>query len=242
MIIPIPVRTMSFPRVLRLLVLAVLLPAALPAQQTDSAAMQRAYDQRRAELLKDLQDAQDSLGAVRAQRVRLEARIDNVLAQSTVERAEGLLLSGDLNALLQLDAILSQAQANMSSQRDRMLSLGDAVKKRSGAVLVVFFRADSAPANTVSDAHLQVDDQAAGAHQYSAQGGLALQHGAVDELYRGEVLPTVHTVTVTATYGGQALTGALNVQATANLVTYVQFSVKDGQVAASTWTSQGTTP
>ena len=130
----------------------------------------------------------------------------------------------------------------MSAQRDRMIALGDAVRKRSGAVLVVFFRADSAPANTVSQAQLPVDDQPAAAHSYSPQGGLALQHGAVDELYRGEVLPTVHTVTVTATYGGQPLIGALNVQTTANLVTYVQFSLKDGQVAASTWTSQGTTP
>jgi hypothetical protein len=123
-----------------------------------------------------------------------------------------------------------------------MLALGDAVRKRSGAVLVVFFRADSAPANTVTEALIQVDNQAGGAHQYSPQGGLALQHGAVDELYRGEVLPTVHTVAITATYGGQPVSGALNVQTTASLVTYVQFSLKDGQMAASTWTSQGTTP
>ena len=233
---------MRLSRALRLLVVALLLPAALPAQETDSAAMQRAYDERRAELLKDLQDTQDSLGEVRAQRVRLEARIDNVLAQSTVERAEGLLLSGDLNALLQLDAILSQSQANMSAQRDRMVALGDAVRKRSGALLVVFFRADSAPASTVTDAQLQVDNQAASAHSYSPQGALALQHGAVDELYRAEVLPTVHTVSVQAAYGGQPLTAEINVQTTAGLITYVQFSVKDGQVAASTWTSQGTAP
>jgi hypothetical protein len=229
-------------RTLRALALAVFLPAALPAQQTDSATMQQAYEERRSALLKDLQSTQDSLGSLRSQRVRLEAHIDNVLAQSTEQRTQQLLLSGDLNALLQLDAVLGQAQENMVAQRDRMTALGDAVRKRSGAMLVVLFRADSAPLRSVAGVDLQIDNADAASHSYSPTAAVALTQGAVDELYRAEMLPTVHTVQAKVSVGGQPVTAALNVQTSANMVTYVQFSVKDGKVASSTWTSQGTTP
>jgi len=232
------------PRALRaLLLLAVLLPAAARAQdKSDSASMQQAYEQRRGELLKELQTTQDSLGSLRSQRVRLEARIDNVLAQSTEARAQQLLLSGDLNALLQLDAVLGQAQENMNVQRMRMVALGDAVRKRSGAVLVVLFRADSAPVGAVAGLQLTIDNAGAATRSYSGVMATALSQGAVDELYRSEMLPTVHTVEAKATMGAQTVTAALNVQATANAVTYVQFSVKDGKLTSSSWTSAGTAP
>jgi hypothetical protein len=234
------------PRLLRVLALALFAPAAIAAQQPparpDSATMQQAYEARRAELVKDLQQAQDQLGDVRAQRVRVEARIDNVIAQTTEQRAQQLLMSGDLNALLQLDAVLAQAQENMTAQRDRMAALGDAVRKRSGAVIVVSFRADSTPLGSVAGLQLQIDNAPAATRTYSAVSQGALQKGAVDELYRAEVLPTVHTVQATVTLGGQPAMAALNVQSNANVVTYVQFSVRDGKVVQSSWTSQGTTP
>jgi septal ring factor EnvC (AmiA/AmiB activator) len=229
-------------RSLRVLGVAVLLPAALPAQHADSTTMQQAYEQRRTELLKDLQQTQDSLGSLRSQRVRLESHIDNVLAQSTEQRAQQLLLSGDLNALLQLDAVLAQAQENMSAQRDRMTALGDAVRKRSGAALVVLFRADSAPMGIATAVELTIDNASAASRTYSTIAQTALHQGAVDELYNAEMLPTVHTVQASATLGGQPVSAALNVQTAPNMVTYVQFTVQDGKVISSTWTSQGTTP
>jgi malonyl CoA-acyl carrier protein transacylase len=237
-----PVHLQAVSRALRILGIAVLVPAALPAQQHDSTTMQQAYEQRRSELLKDLQQTQDSLGSLRSQRVRLESHIDNVLAQSTEQRAQQLLISGDLNALLQLDAVLAQAQENMTAQRDRMTALGDAVRKRSGAALVVLFRADSAPAGAATAVVLTIDNTDAATHTYSTIAQTALHQGAVDELYNAEMLPTVHTVQANATVGGQSMISALNVQTAANMVTYVQFSVKDGKVTSSTWTSQGTTP
>lgn len=231
------------PRTLRALAFAMLLPAIAPAQQkTDSPTMEQVYEERRSALLKDLQTTQDSLGSLRSQRVRLEARIDNVLAQSTEARTQQLLMSGDLNALLQLDGVLAQSQENMIAQRDRMAALGDAVRKRSGAMLVVLFRADSAPAGAVTALQLQIDNAEAATRAYSPTMATALQQGAVDELYRAEMLPTVHTVQAQTTMGGQPVTTALNVQTSANLVTYVQFSVKDGKVTASSWTSAGTAP
>jgi hypothetical protein len=229
-------------RTLRVLAFAVFLPAVLPAQKSDSAAMQQAYEERRASLLKDLQATQDSLGSLRSQRVRLDAHIDNVLAQSTEQRTNQLLLSGDMNALLQLDAVLAQAQGNMVAQRDRMIALGDAVRKRSGAVLVVLFRADSAPLRSVGGVDVKIDNADAASHTYSPTAAMALTQGAVDEVYRAEMLPTVHTVQATVNVTGQPVTSELNVQTSANLVTYVQFSVKDGKVTSSMWTSQGTTP
>jgi hypothetical protein len=237
-----PVHLPAVSRALRILGIAVLLPAALPAQQGDSSTMQKAYEQRRTELLKDLQQTQDSLGSLRSQRVRLESHIDNVLAQSTEQRAQQLLISGDLNALLQLDAVLAQAQENMTAQRDRMTALGDAVRKRSGAVLVVLFRADSSPDGAVTALELAIDNTGAATRTYSRSMAHALSQGAVDELYNAEMLPTVHTVEAKSTVNGQPVTTALNVQTAANMVTYVQFSAKDGKVTSSTWTSQGTTP
>jgi len=216
--------------------------AAAAQQPADTTSMQQAYQERRGELLKDLQTTQDSLGSLRAQRVRLEARIDNVLAQSTEARAQQLLLSGDLNALLQLDAVLAQAQENMNVQRDRMLALGDAVRKRSGAVLVVLFRADSAPQGAVGALQLSIDDAAAATRAYTASMVTALRQGAVDELYRSEMLPTVHSVQLQATLAGQSVSQGLNVQTAPNVVTYVQFSVQDGKVGSTTWTSAGTAP
>jgi len=232
------------PRTVRTLAaLALLVPALSFAQsKSDSATMEQVYEQRRAALLKELQTTQDSLGSLRSARVRLEARIDNVLAQSTQSRANQLLLSGDLNALLQLDAVLAQAQDNMTAQRDRMVALGDAVRKRSGAVLVVLFRADSAPNGSVSGVQLSIDNSGAAKHDYTTAMTTALSQGAVDELYRAEVLPTVHSVQASATMGGQPVSTSLNVQTNASSVTYVQFSVKDGKVTASSWTATGTSP
>jgi hypothetical protein len=66
----------------------------------------------------------------------------------------------------------------------------------------------------------------------------------VDQLYRSNVLPTTHTVsvTVTAGAGGQPITQALTVNAPGETVTYVQFTMRNGQLVPSTWTSRGTAP
>jgi len=42
--------------------------------------------------------------------------------------------------------------------------------------------------------------------------------------------------------GGQALTQSVTVNASADQVTYVQFSLRGGQLVPTTWTSTGTTP
>lgn len=227
------------------LALAVMAPGAARAQQqqqADSVTQQQAYDARRAALVKQLQEAQDQLSQLRSQRVQLEARIENELAQTMEKRARTLLMSSEQNALLQLDGTLATAQDNMLAQRDRMRALGDAVRRRTGAVLVVLFRADSGEATGLGPVDLQVDNAAAATRAYTPIAAQALQQGAVDQLYRSEVLPTAHTITVSATVNGQPVVQGLNVTAASEMVTYVQFTMRNGQLTSSTWTSQGTTP
>jgi hypothetical protein len=210
--------------------------------RADSAAQEDAYDARRAVMVKELQDTQNKLSELRSQRVRLEARIENVLAATMQRRTQQLLLSKEQTALLQLDGVLASAQDNMMAQRDRMRSLGDAVRRRTGAVLVVMLRADSTPPGTLGEASLQIDNVVATTRSYSQTAALALQTGAVDPLFRSEILPATHTIELRLSLGGQSVMQGLNVNAAAETVTYVQFTVRDGQLVPTTWTSRGTTP
>jgi chromosome segregation ATPase len=224
-----------------------LLPAVVQAQQTDSmradsAAKQQAYEGQRGALVKELQDTQDKLSDLRSQRVRLEARIENVLAETMQRRTQQLLVSKEETALLQLDGVLANAQDNMVAQRDRMRALGDAVRRRAGAVLVITLRADSAGPEPLGNATLQIDNIIASTRTYSQAAQQALQTGAVDPLYRSEVLPSTHTVELMLMLGGKPVTQGLNVNALTETVTYVQFTVRNGQLVPTTWTSRGTTP
>lgn len=203
---------------------------------------QQVYEARRAQLVQQLQEAQSELSALRGDRVRVEARVDNAYAQSLEQRARMLLLSPEQGALLQLDSMLVSAQDRMQEQRDRMQSLGDAVRRRSGAVLVVLLKADSLPAGGLGGVNVTVDSSGAISRGYSAIALEALQHGAVDQLYRGDVLPTSHDVRIIATIGGQAVEQRVSVAAKEGTVTYLQFAVHDGQLVPSTWTSRGTSP
>jgi hypothetical protein len=201
------------------------------------------YRERREELVRDLQRTQQQLAEVRGMRVQLQSRVEAVIAQMMEQRAQQLLLSNEHNALQQLDAILTSAQDNLLAQRDRFLSVSDAVKRRTGAQLVVLLRADSAAQGQVlQSATLSVDNAPADSRTYSAIANNALQLGAVDQLYRASVLPTPHTVTLQAVVNGQPLTQTITVSTAGQSVTYVQFAVRNGQIVPTTWISRGTTP
>jgi TolA-binding protein len=240
-------RAQSFRSSLLVMTVGLLLPAVAIAQQTDSmqadsAAQQQAYENRRGALVKELQSTQDKLSDLRSQRVRLEARIENVLAETMQRRTQQLLVSKEETALLQLDGVLANAQDNMVAQRDRMRALGDAVKRRAGAVLVITLRADSAGPESLGNATLSIDNVVASTRTYTQATQQALQTGAVDPLYRSEVLPSTHTVELMLMLGGKPITQGLNVNALTETVTYVQFTVRNGQLVPTTWTSRGTTP
>jgi len=205
---------------------------------------QQAYKAKREELVKELQQAQAQLADIRSQRVQLQARIENVIAQMMQQRAQALLMSNEMNALQQLDAMLTSSQDNLVEQRDRFTTIANAVRRRSGSVLVVLLRADSSsgPSQLLGATTLQVDNAPVETRSYTVTANGALRMGAVDQLYRADVLPTPHTVSINVTVNGQPMTQSINVSAAGETVTYVQFAVRNGQVVSTTWTSRGTTP
>jgi hypothetical protein len=109
---------------------------------------------------------------------------------------------------------------------------------------VVLLRADSAspPQGPAKSVQLLVDDVAAGEREYSAAGTLALQTGAIDRLYRSEVLPVTHSVRLRAMLGNEQLEQTVSVDAPSETVTYVQFELRGGRLVPSTWTSHETAP
>ena len=228
------------------IVVAIMALVAVGASTRASAqdANQQAYKQKREELVKDLQQAQAQLADIRSQRVQLQARIENVIAQMMQQRAQALLMSNEMNALQQLDAMLTSSQDNLVEQRDRFTTIANAVRRRSGAVLVVLLRADSSsgPGQLLGATTLQVDNAPVESRTYTVTANGALRMGAVDQLYRADVLPIAHTVSLNVTVNGQPMTQTVNVSAAGETVTYVQFAVRNGQVVPTTWTSRGTTP
>ena len=117
-----------------------LLPAVAHAQQTDSmkadsAAKQQQYEGQRGALVKELQDTQDKLSDLRSQRVRLEARIENVLAETMQKRTQQLLVSREETALLQLDGVLANraGQHGRAARSHARAGRRGAAARRSGA-------------------------------------------------------------------------------------------------------------
>ena len=218
-----------------------LLPGLAAAQEQTF--QQQAYQQRRQALMRELEAAQKQLAESRGNRVELAARIESVIAQLLEQRAQQLLMSDETTALQQIDSILTASQDNLLAQRDRFAAIGDAARRRSGAVLVVLLRADSSTTTQLlQSAALTVDNVPTESRTYSVAANNALQIGAVDQMYRADVLPTSHTVTLQVSVEGQTLTQTVNVAAAEQSVTYVQFAVRNGQLVPTTWTSRGTTP
>jgi hypothetical protein len=212
-------------------------PAIAAAQMTDAT-----YKARREQLSKELEAAEKALADTKAQRVQLQARVENLIAQAMQERAQTLLLSNEQTALQQLDALISTSQDNLLAQRERFAALSDAIAARTGATLIVLLRADSSGAQTVQSAIVTVDSVAGQPRTYSAQANDALSRGAVDQIYRAPVVPANHSVAVQVMVDGRPVIGSATVSAARQAVTYVQFVVRNGQVTSSTWTSRGTGP
>jgi hypothetical protein len=184
----------------------------------------RSYSARRQEILKDIKGSQQKLDQLRVERLQLEARVETF-------------------ALRQLDSLLTVSQDNLLAQRDRFLSLGEAVRRRAGAELVVIFRADSSNSRqSIDSVNVAIDNGLAVERHYSAVASGALANGAVDELYRSNVLPASHGVTVTVGVNGKPETGSIQVDAAAGAITYVQFALRNGQMSQSTWANRDNAP
>ena len=70
----------------------------------------------------------------------------------------------------------------------------------------------------------------------------AFRVGAADEVFRGAVLPTPHTIMLTVTVNGQAQQLVTRVRALGDAVTYVQFAVQEGKLVQTSWASRISNP
>jgi hypothetical protein len=221
---------------------AVTLALAIASPRAAVAQSDPAYKAKRDQLSKDLEKTQKELADAKGQRAQLQARLESLIAQTMQDRAQALLLSNEQTALQQLDALLATSQTNLVAQRDRFVTLSDAVGGRAGAILVVLLRADSSQSQTVQSAVVTIDNVAGEPRTYSGVASGALARGAVDEVYRAPVVPSDHAVAIQVTVNGQTLTGTANVPAASQAVTYVQFAVRNGQVTSTSWAGRGSGP
>jgi hypothetical protein len=221
---------------------AVALALSISLPRTGLAQSDPKYKAKRDQLSKELDQTEKTLADVKGQRAQVEARLENLIAQTMQERAQALLLTNEQTALQQLDALLATSQTNLTAQRDRFAGLSSAVGGRSGAILVVLLRADSSQAQTVQSAVVSVDNVSGDPRTYSALASGALARGAVDEVYRAPAIPSGHAITIQVTVDGRTLTGSANVSAASQTVTYVQFVVRNGQVTTTSWSGRGSGP
>jgi hypothetical protein len=221
---------------------AVTLAITMVAPRAALAQSDPAYKAKRDQLSKDLEKTEKDLADAKGQRAQLQARLESLIAQTMQERAQTLLLSNEQTALQQLDALLATSQTSLVAQRDRFVTLSDAVGGRAGAILVILLRADSSQSQTVQSAVVTIDNVAGEPRTYSGVASGALARGAVDEVYRAPVVPNDHAISIQVTVDGRTLTGTANVPAARQSVTYVQFAVRNGQVTSTSWAGRGSGP
>ena len=207
-----------------------------PPDSTNS----QTYSDRRKAILDDIKASQRKLDDLRVERLQLESRVEAVAGKVAEQRVNTLLMSHETYALRQLDSLLTVSQDVLLAQRDRFLTLGDAVRRRAGAELVIMLRADSASTLTqrIDSVSVHIDDGAGISRVYSLLANSALASGAVDELYRSNVLPTPHTVSVTVGLNGSTQTQSVRIDAAAGASTYVQFAVRNGLLVQTTWSNK----
>jgi|SRR5579862_4172748 len=200
------------------------------------------YLAKRQSTMSDIRATERKLAELRTQRIQLESRVESVAARATEQRANELLLTHQTTALRSLDSVLTSSQDNLLAQRDRFLTLGEAVRRRAAAELVIIVRVDSsAQPQRFDSASVQVDSTPALVRRYSPGAIDALNSGAVDELYRANVLPATHVVSLAVFANGAPSLKGANVDVPTGAVTYVQFSVRNGQLVLSTWSSRSAT-
>jgi hypothetical protein len=214
----------------------IVLPRAALAQSDPT------YKAKRDQLTKELEQSEKALADLKGQRAQVEARLENLIAQTMQERAQALALTNEQTALQQLDALLATSQTNLVAQRDRFAGISSAIGGRSGAILVVLLRADSSQTQTVQSAVVSVDNVSTEPRTYSAVASGALARGGVDEMYRAPVIPSDHAIAIQVTVDGRTLTGSTNVSAPRQSITYVQFAVRNGQVTTTSWAGRGSGP
>lgn len=145
-------------------------------------------------------------------------------------------------AMKQLSDQLFVDEQLVGATHGQLMLAAGALHKQPNTTLVVLFAADSASAATVRSIALSIDGANTATVAYSDTVQTALRVGAADEVFRGAVLPTPHSILLTAIVNGQPQQVLARVKAEGDAVTYVQFAVQEGKLVQTSWANRVTTP
>jgi hypothetical protein len=145
-------------------------------------------------------------------------------------------------ALKNLSDQLSISEQLVGATKGQLTLAADALHKQPSTMLSVLFAADSTSAPQIGSLALSIDGASTASMNVSDTTRTAFRVGAADEVFRGAVLPTPHTIMLTVTVNGQAQQLVTRVRALGDAVTYVQFAVQEGKLVQTSWASRISNP
>ncbi|HKW11490.1 MAG TPA: hypothetical protein VJO33_13990 [Gemmatimonadaceae bacterium] len=145
-------------------------------------------------------------------------------------------------ALRNLSDQLYVSEQLVGATHGQLTLAAEALRKQPSTMLSVLFAADSIAASRVTGLSLSIDGANTVMMAISDTTRTAFRVGAADELFRGAVLPTPHTIVLTATVNGQPQQLVTRVSALGDAVTYVQFAIQEGKLVQTSWASRTTNP
>jgi hypothetical protein len=145
-------------------------------------------------------------------------------------------------ALKNLSDQLAVSEQLVGATKGQLTLAADAMHKQPSTMLSVLFAADSTSAPQIGGLVLSIDGANTALRTVNDTTRTALRVGAADEIFRGAVLPTPHTIVLTTTINGQPQQLVARVRALGDAVTYVQFAVQEGKLVQTAWASHISNP
>ena len=176
--------------------------------------------------------------------------LEQLVAEESQRRANiaRILLITNAQVAVQQEALrnlsdqLYVSEQLVGATHGQLALAAEALRKQPSTMLSVLFAADSIAAPHVSNLALSIDGANTVMMAVSDTARTAFDVGAADELFRGAVLPTPHTIVLTATINGQPQQLVTRVRALGDAVTYVQFAVQEGKLVQTSWASRTPNP
>ena len=176
--------------------------------------------------------------------------LEQLVAEESQRRANiaRILLITNAQVAIQQEALrnlsdqLYVSEQLVGATHGQLALAAEALRKQPSTMLSVLFAADSIAAPRVSNLALSIDGANTVMMAVSDTARTAFGVGAADELFRGAVLPTPHTIVLTATINGQPQQLVTRVRALGDAVTYVQFAVQEGKLVQTSWASRTSNP
>jgi len=176
--------------------------------------------------------------------------LEQLVAEESQRRANiaRILLITNAQVAVQQEALrnlsdqLYVSEQLVGATHGQLALAAEALRKQPSTVLSVLFAADSASAQRIGSLALSIDGANTSMMRVSDTTRTAFGVGAADELFRGAVLPTPHTIVLTATVNGQPQQLVTRVRALGDAVTYVQFAIQDGKLVQTSWASRTPNP